>query len=64
MDDEVRIDIDTENPPIQLDVLESLQKEVPWALEKNFHCVAPLFLKCDGKIAKYDMSGLHIWRVK
>jgi len=69
MNNEIRIEIvespmqyaSITPPLLHLDILQSLQKEVPWT--KKEHFVAPWFLKCDGKIAKYDMSGLHIWRV-
>lgn len=43
------------------EVLREKQIPVPWA--KKTHLIAPWFLKYDGKIAKYDMAGLHIWRV-
>ena len=43
-------------------VLNKKQIPVPWV--KKTHLVAPWFLKADGKIAKYDMPGLHIWRVR
>ena len=42
-------------------VLINKQIPVPWV--KKTHYLDPWFLKADSKIAKYDMSGLHIWRV-
>eukprot|EP01036_Dinobryon_divergens_P030509 gene30509-39762_t len=39
-----------------------IRKQIPVPWVKNTHLVAPWFLKADSKIAKYDMSGLHIWR--
>jgi hypothetical protein len=37
------------------------QIPIPWVPEKTgFN---PGFLKCDGKIVKYDSKGLAIWRV-
>lgn len=38
------------------------QKDVPWEkVESRFD---PTFMKCDGKIVKYDSKGLAIWRVR
>ena len=42
-------------------VLTKKQIAVPWV--KKTHTFDPWFLKADSKIAKYDMGGLHIWRV-
>jgi len=42
-------------------VLTKKQIAVPWV--KKTHTFDPWFLKADGKIAKYDMGGLHVWRV-
>jgi len=50
----------SEIPSFHNEILKNVQKDVPWT--KKEHLIAPWFLKCDGKIAKYDMSGLHIWR--
>ena len=37
------------------------QKDIPWEkVESRFD---PTFMKCDGKIVKYDSKGLAIWRV-
>lgn len=37
------------------------QVPFPWVEEKaGFN---PTFMKCDGKIAKYDSKGLAVWRV-
>jgi hypothetical protein len=40
-----------------------IRKQIPVPWVKRTHLVAPWLLKADGKIAKYDMPGLHIWRV-
>jgi hypothetical protein len=36
------------------------QIPVPWY--KKEHKYSPWLLKCDGKIVKYEMRGLHVWK--
>jgi hypothetical protein len=37
-------------------------KQIPAPFYKKDHLFAPWLLKCDSKIVKYDMRGLHVWR--